>query len=731
MNIRWIQKLFNSLGRIGCTQWVFVIFPLLISTSGFSQITLELQPDGICGKDAIVIDVWPNANGGSIIYLQASHISSALQLEVRKRSFFEFNLSQIPLNGTVVSASLSLYFNGQPHSTAGGSNECYLQRITGAWFEDSVTWANQPPITTQNQVILPQSLTSSQSYLNIDVKDMVQDMVNNPSSSHGFAFRLVTEQPTRILNFASSDNSLSAFRPKLIVVYDGDVNNIILGNDTSLCVGENLLLDATISDGTYVWQDGSTLPTYNVTSAGMYWVETTTCDFILRDTVVVTYDTIASINLGNDTLLCIGETIPLDASILNGSYVWQDSSLNSVFTVTEPGIYWVEAVNGCGMARDSIQVSYQMFPGVSLGNDTFMCLGDTFDLEVVFPGAVLTWQDNSADSFFQVTETGLYWVTASLNGCSISDSIFISFLSEPEVHLGNDTLLCEGEILELSAWTLLGEYEWQDGSGNFHYTVSTPGLYWVEVTEACGSYRDSIQVNYNERPNPNLGSDTILCEGDILTLDVSSETGDYLWQDGSSASTYTITKPGIYYVEIANEYCTGIDTLHINYLTSPSFDLGVDTVLCAGDSLSFYFVDTVVSYLWQDGATSRIYGIQSEGTYWLEQTNACGTYIDSIEVSFDPCHPALSMPNVFTPNGDGTNDVFHPVHIENIQVLSFVVYDRWGIQSYYSKDNEITWDGNNRHKERVDAGTYFWVLRYTQNGNGKLLTWKGAVQLMR
>lgn len=137
------------------------------------------------------------------------------------RALFDFNLSSIPANATLVSAKLNLYATGPIGSLQGhtGANASYLERITQSWGEFSVTWNNQPATTSQNNIILPQSTSSTQDYLNIDVLPLVQDMINNPSTSFGFRMRLINEAVTNVLIFYSKDNGNPAKVPTLVVTY--------------------------------------------------------------------------------------------------------------------------------------------------------------------------------------------------------------------------------------------------------------------------------------------------------------------------------------------------------------------------------------------------------------------------------------------------------------------------------------------------------------------------------
>ena len=132
-----------------------------------------------------------------------------------------------------------------------------------------------------------------------------------------------------------------------------------LGNDTSLCQGESLILDATLADATHLWQDGSVDHTFIADDQGTYWVEVTVNCQSDRDTIIITNYSELAIDLGNDTLVCQGDSMVLDGTTTNANYIWQNGSTNPTFNVTEQGTYWVVIIdsNNCSDS-DSIMVDF-------------------------------------------------------------------------------------------------------------------------------------------------------------------------------------------------------------------------------------------------------------------------------------------------------------------------------------------------------------------------------------
>ena len=190
-----------------------------------AQTTLILQPDATAGKDALLHGLASevNNNYGSIPdFYAAAWTFGGVPGVIR--SIVEFDLTSVPANAIITSAKLSLFARdntsgiGQ-HSTLSGPNDCWLERITSAWDESTVTWNTQPSTTTQNRVTLPASTSPTENYTDIDVTALVQDMTDKPTESFGFMLKLSDENYYRKLVFCSSDNTNPDLRPKLELAY--------------------------------------------------------------------------------------------------------------------------------------------------------------------------------------------------------------------------------------------------------------------------------------------------------------------------------------------------------------------------------------------------------------------------------------------------------------------------------------------------------------------------------
>lgn len=201
---------------------ITLILLVVVNLVGQAQTTITLRPGAVDGKDAYLRSLAPSTNYGvHPDYMAAAQTNGGSFVAVR--GIVGFDLSSIPTGSIILSAELSLYGQVSPanggHTTLSGSNSATLRRVIDTWTESSVTWNNQPAVSSVNQVNLAATTSPVQDYLNIDVQAMVQDMVDDPLNSHGFLLQLDVEQAYRRMIFASSDHADSTLHPKLVITY--------------------------------------------------------------------------------------------------------------------------------------------------------------------------------------------------------------------------------------------------------------------------------------------------------------------------------------------------------------------------------------------------------------------------------------------------------------------------------------------------------------------------------
>lgn len=151
-----------------------------------------------------------------------------------------------------------------------------------------------------------------------------------------------------------------------------------LGNDTTLCNGASLLLEVGNNNATYLWQDLSTSNTFSTSSEGEYWVEIIELDCPANDSILIEVIDL-EVSLGNDTILCFGEELLLDATTDSVYYFWQDASTDNNLLATNDGNYWIEISQNICKASDTIYITINPQISASFVGGDSICIGDVFE----------------------------------------------------------------------------------------------------------------------------------------------------------------------------------------------------------------------------------------------------------------------------------------------------------------------------------------------------------------
>jgi len=348
-----------------------------------------------------------------------------------------------------------------------------------------------------------------------------------------------------------------------------------------------------------------------------------------------------------DTLLCAGTSLLLDPGKNFVYCQWQDTLVTHTFTVTSPGKYFVSATDSCGIpSSDTVTIRYKpLQPRVNLGNDTTICRTTPFILQPYYNYTSYLWQDGSTANNYPIINEGKYYVTVTDSCGNISsDTINITFIKLAPPYIGSDTTLCHGSTDTLRTALHYAGYRWPDGSHKPFFVVTQPGDYYVLVGDgSCNlAYSDTIHITYRQLlPPVNLGNDTTICSANTFTLQSGAGYKTYIWQDGSIASTYTVTQPGKYYVTVSDS-CGNIssDTINVRFADVPhAVSLGNDTTLCPNATYTLH-AGQYKSYTWQDGSAASFFTIRHAGTYSVTVSDSCGNVSsDTIVVSYAPQIP--------------------------------------------------------------------------------------------
>ncbi len=481
----------------------------------------------------------------------------------------------------------------------------------------------------------------------------------------------------------------------------------------------------------------------------------------LTDTVVFVVP--VAYNFGPDVFLC-GDTgtYVLNAPIVaNAMYEWNDDTATKgpVLAVKETGTYTVK-INGCAVT-DTIGIFFTREPNLDLGMDHVLCQGEQLTLSAASENANYQWLLNGAllsetqSQLAVAAPGGQYIANIDVGGCgAYSDTVNITFsnTTAPPFNLGPDTLLCPKEIFNLTAHvTGAAAYSWSSKglnvSDGVNYnvdadstiTINNPGRYWVfvRIGNQCEvvdtmivRYRGDKQLNFN---------DTALCQGTTLVLDADFGTGVYKWeaippqrddQNNTNQSTYFVYNPGFYAVTATVGHCVFKDSLNVVFNDTLKLSLAKDTTLCQGETFIIQPKTNTTDYTWQDGSKTPAFTATQTGLYTIIAQNGCGKDTAEMKIVFDPCPCNLLLPNAFTPNGDGINDNFRPLHACDMENYSMTIFNRYGEKIYFTKDPLQGWDGKIRGS-LLNTGAYVWTVNYTKPSTKQLIQKQGTVLVLR
>ena len=542
-------------------------------------------------------------------------------------------------------------------------------------------------------------------------------------------------------------NSCSTDYDTLVVSLLQPVPSLDLGPDTAICSGEPLLLFINTPGVSILWPDGSSSSQYSVPGPGLFYATIFNECGQSYDTILVNaLPEIPALDLGTDQSLCPGEVITISPGIANVNYLWHDGSTNSSYQTNAEESIILTITNECGSNTDTLEiVESTQGPQVDLGNDILECEGATVTIPSGISGVDYLWQDGSANAQYVTTQSGVFILQVSNNCGTDSDTILVDISGVPPAPvLGPDTTLCEGISLVLSsAANAETAVEWQDGSTSLSYTVSAAGIFILDESNRCGDASDTIVISYLDAPDPfTLGHDTTLCPGESIILTSPSTSFEIQWQNGSHQPMIIADQAGVYSLQLSNECGSVTDAITVDYDTRiPQLSLDSTISWCEGDIITLDATQPFVAeYLWSTGASSPSIQITSPGQYVIDISMLCNVasqnvdIIPGVDCMIPKVYNNIYIPNVFSPNDDGINDVFSVSVGSDLQVTSMhgSIYDRWGNLVYSDEAIPFIWDGYFA-EEIVMPGVYVYRIKvkYIDQGVETEVVLAGDVTLVR
>ncbi len=369
-----------------------------------------------------------------------------------------------------------------------------------------------------------------------------------------------------------------------------------------------------------------------------------------------------------DTTVCgiageIGFTLKGTSGYTN--YLWDDGSIDSTRYVSAGGTYYVYDINcGSSMHIDTFHVTFVAPIDSSHSvHDTSVCgaFGDTLHGPPGYSSYV--WSTGSTDTAIFAATAGYYVLHAvsgsALAGCNLLvDSFHVAFLPP------NDTLHKATNVDTCAAigfGRLVGDvgyanFLWSTGSTDSAIVVTSAGTYILgEVSRACDYVIDTFHFSIGPNDTTFMRHDTAVC-GPTTSVTVYAPYGylTFLWSSGGTGSSHLVTgtlgstsNVRLY----ASSGCIVLaDTFYVAFVRQPTVNIGVDTTICAGTSLTLTSTEpSGDSYLWSSGSTGTSISVSAAGSYWLRVTDSVScNATDTIHVTTAPI-PAVNLgPDVIT-----------------------------------------------------------------------------------
>ncbi len=521
---------------------------------------------------------------------------------------------------------------------------------------------------------------------------------------------------------------------------------------------------------TYAWSNSPSTALNGAIPAGTYTVTVT-------DLAYPNCERDSTINLSNpnapviDTIVATAETCLGDEdgaanmTISGGTppytIVWSNAETTEDLTDLAPGNYTVTVTDDLGCAVTSFIViaagpqCCSLDASATTSAASCGAADGNITVTVVAASGTAPFEYSLNSGVFGPSNTftvagGNYSVTArDVNGCDTTLQVVVSEANNTILlsTVGTDptcTGLSDGAAEAIiSGGTAPVICVWSNGATTTSITNLIAGTYGVTVTDQtnCRAF-GTITLTDPAPLAVDLGADWELCEGQDAVLDAGA-ADNYVWSTGDTTQTISALTSGTYSVTVTNAGgCTATDEVLVDVTPIFTVDAGVDTTIIQYESIiqlngsvngasGGAFTWTPTDFLTCDDCANPSLSPDSTTIYVLTYTTALGCSAnDTVTVTVLPGEYFAILPNAFSPNGDGTNEVFR-VYYAGVKRLVFRVHNRWGEKVFESDDKDGYWDGTYKGVAAQD-GVYVWDM-YVEFLNTKIPAQrkKGSVLLLK
>ncbi|WP_288096069.1 gliding motility-associated C-terminal domain-containing protein [Hydrotalea sp.] len=338
-----------------------------------------------------------------------------------------------------------------------------------------------------------------------------------------------------------------------------------------------------------------------------------------------------------------------------------------------------------------------------------------------------------------------------LPACRVASNAYaIGVEPKPSISIQTNNAACLGDKLQVSASSAGNQFLWSGPSGFqttqpsfsiFPLTNQNEGYYYVNTTTALGcTNTDSVFVSVSPIPLANAGSSQTVCAGSSVVLRGSGGE-KYKWVPAANLSSDTIPQPTatpadstMYYLTVSNGNCNRTDSVMVNILHLPVAAAGKSFTIFEGDQvqLNGSAAGDDIQYFWTPDYNISNTNILDPVVYPIKDTTytlhvvsqqGCG---EAVSKTFIRVYNKISVPNAFSPNGDGINDFWEIKDLYTYPTADVSVFDRNGQMIFHTIGYGKPWDGTYNDKP-VPIGTYYYIINLN---NGTPLR-SGSVLIIR
>lgn len=513
-------------------------------------------------------------------------------------------------------------------------------------------------------------------------------------------------------------------------------------------------LNSIVGNTQVLWSNGLTSSTISNLDAGVYSVT-------VIDELGCTFEESVAVNDNNAPVISstiVDETCPNSCNgsvTLNVSggqtpynFTWSSNVLNSNSNIatslcSDTYSATITDANGCtaniietinsSLSFDVITTSTLSSCGASTGSGTATVVGGSGNFSYQWGASAGSQTTQTATNL----PSGIHQVTVTdlTSNCQVSKNVLVSNQSGLQTSVvktpTNCANLCNGSAaITVNGGTAPYTFLWDSNAGsqttasvnnlcvgNFTCTVSdNTGCSTMVSVAISGPQAITFteQITPTSCPNTCDGSLTVSSAGGLApyTVSVTNDLGNQVAQSNMCVGNYVVLVTDALGCESVAKNIIITTSTDIDYTKSPN------QLICIDES-----IDINVSVLssgavltWGDGTTATTQSISPiiDTNYPFEIVSGLCIVKDTIKIAVINCtedSSIVSLPNIFTPDGDSKNDFYVPLILHNVTVESFVILNRWGNVMVEFKDNNIKWDGKTDGKDASD-GTYFYIMNY-------------------